>query len=539
MLSIHKAWSVIFVISLTSCSFNFNKKLMNHVTEDDFFDLQMNEDNFDYNNYVTEKISDDKDNAKMDGIFFTPITIVLNEKINITKAFILISENLNINLHIPDDISGNVFLKIKNEKFINIVKYLCNQSGLRYSVDGKTLTIEKDIPYFKTYNVNFLNILRESNSTISTKTNIFASGNELKGNGDENASTNTVTNKDKSDFWTELESTLKSITKNDITIHRQAGLISVKCSDKEHKLISEYLKKLKKIVNAQVVIEAKILEVALDKNFIHGINWNILGRELENLRQIKGVISPISGAKAFNLGFYNKNLNVIVNFLEKFGSVRTLSSPRITVMNNQTAILKVARQEVYFNLISQNNYNNVQWNSNFRETIYSNINTIPVGIVISVHPVIDIETGKIILTLRPSISKIVGSAVDPSVKLNVLRSRNGVNINDIPDSSIPIVEVREVDSVLNMLSGEVVMLGGLMQETVSAEESRSVPFKNVFSDLFLKGKDLEKKLTEIIIFLKVKILNTASDSFSEKDVKVYNKYSNDNRKLKFKKNRRL
>lgn len=520
---------------VTACSLNFNEKLINNVKEDDFFDLTKNEDDLEYNYYVAEKISDDQDSVKLDKVFFTPVTVVLKEKIDISKAFIIISENLNINLHLSDDISGKVFLKTKNEKFIDIIKNLCSQNKLRYKIHGNTLTIEKDIPYFKTYNVNFLNILRESNSSISTKTNIFANGPQENSVGDENASVNVVTNKDKNDFWSELEVTLKAIAKNDITMHKQAGLINVRCTENEHKLISSYLKKLKKIVNAQVVIEAKVLEIALDKNFIHGINWNILGRELENMNQVKGAVTPMTGAKAFNLGFYNKNLNVVINFLEKFGSVRTLSSPRITVMNNQTAILKVARQEVYFNLVSQNNYNNAQWNSNLRETIYSNINTIPVGIVISVHPVIDIETGKIILTLRPSISKIVGSAIDPSVKLNVLRSKNGINSSDIPESSIPIVEVREVDSVLNMLSGEVVMLGGLMQETDNSDEYRSVPFKNVFSDLFLKSKDSGKRLTEIIIFLKVRILNTASDSFSSKDMKIYNNYSGDNRKLNFKK----
>lgn len=523
---------IIFLL-IGGCSETKNKnEIAKELNMDSFFEIEKNLNDDDQNDdYSPVQISDKESN--INEIFYKKVTLNISQKTPIDEILITLANLIDANININSEIQKKIYIKAKEIPFIEIIENICDINNLRYKISGKTITIEHDTPYVKIYNMSFLNVLRESNSTISTKTNIFAMNDfNKKFSADGNSSTNTLKNFDKNDFWNELEKNLKSLVNGAITIHKQAGLININATEKDHKIIGEYISKLKKIVNSQVLIEAKILEVTLKNEFSSGINWSLLSKHLNINNNYQEHTSQFT---SFGLNF--KDLNTTIKFLEHFGSIRTLSSPRITVMNNQTAILKVARQEVYFNLIYQNNYNNITPNFMNKETIFSNINTIPVGIVLSVHPVIDIETGKIILTIKPSISKVIGTTEDPSVKLNFSKISSQKDMNNAPNSEIPIVEVREIDSVLNMNSGDVVVLGGLMQENDTKNENRHLPFKNVVTDLLAKNQHKSKELTEIIIFLKVKILNpnknAKNQSIKKKDQEIYNNIFQDNRKINF------
>ncbi|MFN9938981.1 MAG: type II and III secretion system protein, partial [bacterium] len=148
--------------------------------------------------------------------------------------------------------------------------------------------------------------------------------------------------------------------------------------------------------------------------------------------------------------------------LQEFGFVRTLSSPRITVMNNQTAILKVAQNKVYFRL----NYDKIYNSLNNREntTVSSDIQTVPIGLIMLVQPSIDLNTGEILLFLRPSISRLTKTVSDPAIDIAFNSSIN-IDSNKLTSptqSMIPVVEVREIDSVLRLHNKEMAILGGLM-----------------------------------------------------------------------------
>jgi general secretion pathway protein D len=206
------------------------------------------------------------------------------------------------------------------------------------------------------------------------------------------------------------------------------------------------------------------------------------------------------------LGFRDKNLSTIAHFIEHFGRVRTLSNPRLTVMNNQTAILKVAKNEIFFRIEYNRNFSNSATGRDSDFTA-SHIQTVPIGLVMTVQPAIDLETGQVILTLRPTISRIADTREDPAVAYIARTGATGVAQTTTVKSMVPVVEVREMDSVLTLYSGDVALLGGLMQERNKNAQSgvpgtREAP---LLGDL-LNAHEQETEVTELIILLRVRIL---------------------------------
>jgi general secretion pathway protein D len=188
-------------------------------------------------------------------------------------------------------------------------------------------------------------------------------------------------------------------------------------------------------------------------------------------------------------------------------------------MNNQPAMLKVATNEVFFHL-EFDRYFQADGKPDV-ENVSSDPLTIPIGLVMVVQPSINLQTGEITLALRPSISRVQREVEDPAV---AMKSNQSVK------STIPVVQVREIDSVLKIKSGQVVVMGGLMEDcarydTASVPDLESIPF---FGE-FVKGKSDEQHLVELVIFLTAHI---AEDPYIDAaDERLYNCYVEDPRPL--------
>ena len=167
----------------------------------------------------------------------------------------------------------------------------------------------------------------------------------------------------------------------------------------------------------------------------------------------------------------------------------------------------------------------------------ANIKTIPIGLVMSVQPAIDRKTNSVVLTLRPTISKILGykeipfyygNTIDPTV------SAAGIAIQKYPNiimQKIPVVDIREMDSILKLKSGQVVVMGGLMQEQ-SSNSRRGIPgTKNSFAEFIAGSNEKKTNITELIIFLRATILK--NKTHHNADRKMYNTFSTDPRPLRF------
>ena len=324
------------------------------------------------------------------------------------------------------------------------------------------------------------------------------------------------------------------------SINRQAGLISVYATDRLHKQIDDYLKDVKRSVNAQVLIEAKVLEVELNDEFSAGIDWATLfgGRggasfgpfdiddgtgavSLGTTGLVRGLLPADDSLLTTGLLNYQRgDFGVRVDALSRFGTVQALSSPRLTVLNNQTAVLNVSENVVYFDIDVDLA---VDDNGNPIRSFDTNQQTVPEGVLINVQPAIDLDTGKVSMALRPTVTNIVGFTNDPNPDL----AAAGV------ESPVPNVNVQEFDSVINMSDGQIIVLGGLMQDRVSSTTNK-VPVLGetpLIGGLFRNQEDAITK-TELVVFLKATIVED-SDTIHNTDKDLYRTFSSDRRPLRF------
>lgn len=306
------------------------------------------------------------------------------------------------------------------------------------------------------------------------------------------------------------------------SFNKQAGLLNVFATDKQHREVAGYLSKLRRTTMAQVLVEAKVFEVELNDEYATGIDWSAIsggedvsfGSSFSRPEFALNPIDPLTGATfVYNSG----DFNFAIDLISRFGTVRTLSSPRLTVMNNQTAVLNVSENRVFFELTVNNTIGNA--NTAARVDVQSEIKTVPEGVIIAVHPTIDTDTNQILMNLRPSITRIVGQVNDPAASA----------IAGAPDNFIPELSVRELDSVVRMNSGETIVMGGLMQDRASSER-QAVPVLGdvpVFGNLFRNKRDGIKK-TEMVIFIRARVLDNARPDDTDKD--LYKKFGTTDRR---------
>lgn len=471
-----------------------------------------------------------------------PISVQIIEDVPPKELFLHIAQQANIDLDIAPELpTKSVTFIAQNRPLPEVIDRLTRLLNLQYRFKDGTLCIEKNLPYLKTYSIPFLLLTRESENRISIATDVFGSVDKSAQKNTDNGSSTIVTSQVKSDFWAELNAVLESILSeppSSYTLHRQGSLLSVYGTDHQQKLIESYLHQLKEIIGGQVLIEAKVVEVTLEDQYKNGINWRgFLHSDLIFAAPLGDLVTPPPYIKynsathnVISFGAQGNDMAAIFNFIKSFGTVRTLSSPRLTVMNNHPAILKVAENQVYFRIKYDQQVIPDSTNKTTLTTLItaeSEIQTVPIGLVMTVQPVIDFEKEEIILTIRPTITRVTSTKMDPAVSIV---SSSAVK------SEIPIVEVREMDSILKVKSGGVVIMGGLMQEH-SINEERGIPgISDIpFLGSFFKAETNSQEVTELVIFLQATILNDPEDSVDETDQHTYTKYTKDPHLLSFQK----
>lgn len=309
----------------------------------------------------------------------------------------------------------------------------------------------------------------------------------------------------------------------------EAGILTIRASQSQQAQVRAYLESVMQVAARQVLIEATIVEVELSKSFQMGIDWSrlsasaqqrgwqfaqSLGSEAAQFNRTNGswesnnsknALGQNNGSVAFMLGYFNPmsrlgNLSASVTLLEQFGKTRVLSSPKLMVLNNQTAILKVVDNLVYFTIQSQISQSSSNNGSNL-QAVTTTANTVPVGLVMAVTAQINSHQ-RVNLNVRPTVSKVLRYIEDPNPQLGSGSARIV--------SSIPEIQVREMESVLNIASGHIAVLGGLMQED-QREFTDRVPGLSrlpVIGQAFT-GKNQAAKKTELIVFLRPTVIGLA------------------------------
>jgi MSHA biogenesis protein MshL len=322
------------------------------------------------------------------------------------------------------------------------------------------------------------------------------------------------TNKAKVDQREEQRSEYKTLFAANVIANPETGVISVRATNKQHQKVQEFIDKVMGSAGKQVLIEATIVEVQLSDSFKTGIDWSRLGntatssgftfsQQLNSGDFSPGTINTRGTGDGLTVGYFNPagvlgNIAASINLLKKFGDTKVLSSPKLMVLNNQTAVLKVVDNLVYFTVQAQQSTIGGSVGGTLN-SITTTPNTVPVGIVMSVTPQIN-DTGNVNINVRPTISSLIRYVPDPNP-----------NITAINNQGIPEIQVREMESLLQVASGNTAVLGGLMQDVIIRKSDKVPGLSDVpaVGNVF-KGKDDSTKKTELVIFLRPTVIPNAS-----------------------------
>ncbi len=302
------------------------------------------------------------------------------------------------------------------------------------------------------------------------------------------------------------------------------GIITVRATSKQHEKIQEFISNVMTNSHRQVLIEATIVEVRLSKQYQHGINWQSLRSGSNGFQASQlgtGTQLPALAGTAgniFTLDYKSPNsgigaLSAAVQLMDSFGTVKVLSSPKLSVMNNQTAMLRVVDNYVYFTIQA-----NTTTNQTSSQTTYTTTpNSVPIGFTMSVTPQIN-DNDSVLLNMRPSITRLFGYVNDPNPSLS--NPCAGVpNCTTQPVvSKIPQTQTREMESVLRIENNQIAVMGGLMQDEID-NFSDEIPFLGripFLGNLFKNRNDTNIK-SELVIFIRPIVIKEASidGDFSE------------------------
>ena len=430
-----------------------------------------------------------------------------------------LARDARINLDVDPSVTDRISINAIDQTLPQILKRISRQASLRYYLDGPNLIVEKDKPFTHVYRVDYLNMSRVTTSSVEVATQIASTGTVADGGGGggSNSST-TVTNGATNEFWQTLEDNFKLLASVDgvdgvVISNRESGNISVRTTASAHADIQEFLDRVMHSARKQVLIEATIVEVTLNDDFQSGVDWSRIANDGGWSFQQSLLAGALSTAP-FTSATYtdsdsDRDVTAAIKALDSFGDVSVMSSPKIMALNNQTSILKVVDNRVYFT--TEVEETDATDNSPEKRTETTTIHTVPVGFVMNVTPYIT-DNDEIILNIRPTISRILRFVPTPNAVLQAL----GV------DNPIPEIQVREMESVLRVADGNTAVIGGLMQDSVSKTDSGlpGLHDSEGFGFLFgTKSRALVK--TELVIFLRPRILDNASLDTGLQDFKRF------------------
>jgi general secretion pathway protein D len=434
-----------------------------------------------------------------------------------------LARDARLNLDIDPEISSKVSINAIDQTLPQILRRISRQVSLRYYMDGPNLVVEKDKPFTRVYKIDYLNMTRSASSNVQMSTKIASTGTvaESSSGGGSDSST-TVTNDSSNNFWDTLEANLLVLATTDeftgiVISHRESGVISVRTTSAAHEDIQRFVDRVINSARKQVLIEATVVEVRLSDEFQGGVDWSSItngnGWDITQSVLATTGLGGLPTTPPFTQAIFSDTnssgdvTTVAIKALDSFGDVSVMSSPKIMALNNQTSILKVVDNRVYFSTESDVVTNNNIATTNFTVTIH----TVPVGFVMSVTPFIT-DNDEVILNIRPSISRIL-RFVDQPQQIDPATGLPASTANSVPE-----IQVREMESVLRVRSGNTAVIGGLMTDEASRDSTGIPVLHDVPGAGFLFGaKTQELRKTELVIFLRPRVIDNASLDTSLRD----------------------
>jgi MSHA biogenesis protein MshL len=423
------------------------------------------------------------------------------------QVFLQIVSGTKYSMLVPPEVSGSIAINLKNVTVREALDSLRDLYGYEYRMQGNRIFIQPNTLQTRIFQVNYLAGIRRGTTDMRVTSGSISSGGGTGGTGSAGGSTATpaagqanrasvqssrISTETDNDFWGELRETLGAIVGSDanrkVIVNPLSGVIAVRGFPHDIRNAENYLRMTQLIIERQVMIEAKIIEVQLSDSFASGVNWSVFrsrnGRLSAGQLSPGTVLSPVdaistgtTGSAAgelaaeagqdiltaatnpgslFGLAFQAHNFAALLQFLETQGNVQVLSSPRIATINNQKAVLKVGTDEFFVTSVTTNTTQGTGGTTN-SPTI--GVQPFFSGIALDVTPQID-DNDSIILHLHPSVSVVA-------------EKQKNVNLGSLGNFQLPLASstVNESDSVVRVTDGNIVAIGGLMKQQQSANQS--------------------------------------------------------------------
>ena len=416
------------------------------------------------------------------------------------------------NLVVDPEVTGTVTVNLNRVTLEQALNALLSQLGFSYRREGSLIRISKPVLETRMFSVNYVSTNRKGDKTIVATHGSGAGGEQIS------ASETRIAGKDDLDFWAEIQEGLtaiifgddrptavvrarstgvvSSLTSKDgkkLVISKASGLIQVRAFPARLREVANFLERMETSSQRQVLIQARFLEVTLTKEYEAGIRWDNIQNQLLNLdistlaltwnvgsgaTDVSGIVG-VTGAAA-SLSGADFVLSDLMQALETQGKVKALASPKVATLNNQTAIVKVARQDVYFTSeISQGETSTLQ---SFTP------NTIDVGVILDVTPQIG-GGGNIIMNIHPSIT----------AEFDRVQAPDG--------TEFPLLRIRETDTVVKVRDGQTIIIAGLLSETEELDRTGLPCLVNIPGLAYLFGYRQQKsERTELVILITPTVL---------------------------------
>ncbi len=433
--------------------------------------------------------------------------------------FMSLVADTDINMVVHPSVSGTISLDLKNVSISEVMDLAREVYGYEYRTNGNGYIVLPARIQSRIFHVNYLNIKRDGESNMSVSSGQLTTGNTANGDGSTATDPSTgatqvkssrIKTSNQASFWDNLHQTIVSIVGQtegrSVVVDPQAGLVIVRAMPGELRDVEEYLGSAQKNLQRQVILEAKIIEVQLNDSFQSGIDWAALSRSSSSdllvgqAGLVDGTPSLLNAntpaltslgtagiANLFTVGGANDNFAALMRLLSTQGEVQVLSSPRVSTVNNQKAVIKVGADEFFVTGISSTTTSGSSATTTTPNIILSPFFS---GIALDVTPQIS-EDDQVILHIHPSVSEVTDQVKNITV---------AGQPQQLP---LALSSVRESDSVVKARSGQVIVIGGLMQNK-SGDEDGGVPGLAsipLIGNMF-KQQNRQNSRSELVILLK-------------------------------------
>jgi MSHA biogenesis protein MshL len=448
-----------------------------------------------------------------------PLSLSFAEPISIRDLLLLLVQNTTMSVVIDPDVDGTFSGDLKNVTLQQALDLVLEPHGFVAAIQDNVVRVRREQVQTRLFNINYV-ATRRSGTRGTGLTGMYgqgaygygangvvgggvgAAGGYYGGAGGIGGSQASVSGTDSGDVFEELQAGIETLLSDvgRLNIDRKAGLVQATDYPSHLDRIAVYIEAYETRALRQVRIVAKILEVELREEFSAGIDWSLVLKDAGNAVAITQRLAPTRGSGAFTMGVNIKDFTGLLEAFAGQGRVNVMASPWVMAMNNEPAVMRVGTQDVYFVTTSQVDASSGQ----ILQTVVTP-QTINEGVTLSVTPQITAD-GVINMSIMPSITERTGTAT----------SRLG--------DQVPIVSVRETDTLVRVHEGETIVIAGLMQDRASTDISK-VP---ILGDVPLVGglfrrEERSKRKTDLVILLTPTVMtrDAAAASAADDEQRLY------------------